>query len=44
MEGPNVSNEEMRAANPLLMLLRSLMPWVNAGQQPDYGAEEEEET
>jgi hypothetical protein len=31
--------EELRGANPLVMLLRSLLPWVNVGQQPDYGAE-----
>ena len=33
-----MAEEELRNANPLMMLLRSLLPWVNAGQQPDYGA------
>jgi hypothetical protein len=28
--------EELRGANPLVVLLRSLLPWVNVGQQPDY--------
>lgn len=37
---PAVSDEEMRTANPLLMLLQSMLPWVNAGQQPDYAAAE----
>jgi hypothetical protein len=35
-----VSEEELRGANPLVMLLRSLLPWVDAGQAPDYGADE----
>jgi hypothetical protein len=34
-----VPEAELRAANPLMMLLRSLMPWVDAGQQPDYRPE-----
>ena len=29
-----MAEEELRNANPLMMLLRSLLPWVNAGQQP----------
>ncbi|GLC35077.1 hypothetical protein PLESTM_000276900 [Pleodorina starrii] len=33
-----MTDEQLRGANPLLMLLRSLLPWVNAGQQPDYAA------
>ncbi len=33
----------MRNANPLVMLLRSLLPWVNVGQQPEYGDEEEDD-
>ena len=32
-----ISEAELRTANPLMMLLRSLLPWVNAGLQPDYG-------
>lgn len=24
-----------------MMLLRTLLPWFNAGEQPDYGAEDE---
>ncbi|GBF99710.1 hypothetical protein Rsub_12422 [Raphidocelis subcapitata] len=36
-----VGAEELAGANPLVMLLRSLLPWVDAGQQPDYGADEE---
>lgn len=36
-----VSDQELQNTNPLMMLLRSLLPWVDAGQAPDYGAEEE---
>jgi hypothetical protein len=32
-----MSEEELRQTNPVLMLLRSLLPWVNVGQQPEYG-------
>ncbi|GIL60027.1 hypothetical protein Vafri_14657 [Volvox africanus] len=34
-----MTDEQLRGANPLVMLLRSLLPWVNAGQQPDYTAD-----
>lgn len=37
---PAMTDEELRGANPLLLLLRSMLPWVNAGQQPDYAAPE----
>lgn len=36
--GPAMSADELRASNPLLMLLQSMLPWVNAGEQPDYAA------
>lgn len=39
--GGNVEN--LRDMHPLVALLRSLLPWDNEAQQPDYGAEEEEE-
>lgn len=35
---PAMSADEVRATNPLLMLLQSMLPWVNAGEQPDYAA------
>ena len=35
-----ITDEEMRGANPLLMLLRSLLPWVAAGEAPDYDADD----
>ena len=35
--------DALRDMHPLVALLRSLMPWANEGQQPDYGAEEEEQ-
>lgn len=35
---PQMSADELRATNPLLMLLQSMLPWVNAGEQPDYAA------
>lgn len=31
---------DLQADHPLLVLLRSLMPWVNPGQQPDYDRED----
>jgi hypothetical protein len=37
---PTLTEEELRAANPLLMLMQSILPWVNVGQQPDYAANE----
>uniref|UniRef100_A0A383V684 Transcription factor 25 n=1 Tax=Tetradesmus obliquus TaxID=3088 RepID=A0A383V684_TETOB len=38
--GPAMSEEQLRGTNPLLMLLQSMLPWVNAGQQPDYAADD----
>jgi hypothetical protein len=35
--------EDVAGQNPLFMLMRSLLPWVNAGEQPEYGADEEED-
>lgn len=40
---PDVGNEEIEAANPWAMLLRTFLPWVNAGQVPDYINQEEDE-
>lgn len=40
---PAVSEEELRQANPVMMMLRTLLPWVNAGQQPEYGAHDTDE-
>lgn len=28
--------QELANENPLMMMLRSLLPWVDAGQQPNY--------
>ncbi|KIZ00582.1 hypothetical protein MNEG_7378, partial [Monoraphidium neglectum] len=36
-----LSEAELQGANPLMMLLRSLLPWVDAGQAPEYGADDE---
>lgn len=36
-----VSEAELQAANPLVMLLRSLLPWVDAGEAPDYAADDD---
>lgn len=38
--GPDLTDEEMRQQNPLAALLRSLLPWANLGQAPDYEAED----
>lgn len=35
--------EDVEAANPWAMLLRTFLPWVNAGQVPDYDQQEDEE-
>ena len=34
--------EDLEAANPWAMLLRTLLPWINAGQVPDYDQQEDE--
>ncbi len=34
--GGIVSEEDLQGTNPLAMLLRSMLPWINAGQAPDY--------
>jgi hypothetical protein len=36
--GGAIPAEQLQDANPLLVLLQSLLPWVNAGQQPEYDA------
>ncbi len=41
--GQAMTDAELQNANPLMMLLRSLMPWVNVGQQPDYAADDQED-
>lgn len=33
--------ENLEAANPWAMLIRTFLPWVNAGQMPDYDEEAE---
>jgi hypothetical protein len=35
-----MTQEELREANPLMVLLQSFMPWFNAGQAPDYAADD----
>ena len=36
-----LDEEALRRMHPLQALLQTLLPWVNAGQAPDYGAQEE---
>ena len=31
-----MTDEEVQQQHPLVALLRSLLPWVDMGQQPDY--------
>ncbi|KAI3425283.1 hypothetical protein D9Q98_009050 [Chlorella vulgaris] len=38
-QGPDLNDEEMRQQNPLAVLLRSLLPWVNLGQAPEGDAD-----
>ena len=35
-----MTDEEVQQQHPLVALLRSLLPWVDMGQQPDYAAGE----
>ena len=37
---PGLPNEAIEGANPWAMLLRTFLPWVNAGQVPDYQQQE----
>ena len=39
-QGGVVDEETLRAMHPLEALLRTLLPWVNAGEDPDHGAQE----
>ena len=34
--------EDIVAANPWAMLLRTFLPWINAGQVPDYDQQQED--
>lgn len=35
--------EDVEAANPWAMLLRTILPWINAGQVPDYDQQHDDE-
>jgi hypothetical protein len=35
-----VNEETLQQMHPLQALLRTLLPWVNAGETPDYAAED----
>ena len=41
LEGPEGANNEMQGDNPWAMLLRTVLPWVNVGQAPDYSQQED---
>ena len=34
--GHQMTDEQMAATNPLMQLLRTMLPFVNEGQVPDY--------
>ena len=38
-----MTEEELQQVHPLAALLRSLLPWVNLGQAPDYAADDAEQ-
>ena len=38
-----LDEQQLQQMGPFRALLESLLPWVNAGQTPDYGAEGEHE-
>ncbi len=42
MPAVRLEQEQLQNMGPLRALLQSLLPWVNAGQVPDYEAEGEE--
>jgi hypothetical protein len=42
-QGQQGGAEALRDANPMMALLRSLMPWVADGQQPDYAADDQDD-
>lgn len=42
MPAVRLEQEQLQEMGPLRALLQSLLPWVNAGQVPDYEAEGEE--
>ncbi|KAL3147449.1 hypothetical protein ABBQ38_014508 [Trebouxia sp. C0009 RCD-2024] len=39
-----IEPEDLDAANPWAMLLRTLLPWINAGQAPDYDQQDDGES
>ena len=45
LAAPPAANEaeDLEAANPWAMLLRTFLPWINAGQVPDYDQQQDEE-
>lgn len=44
LAAPPAANEPegLEAANPWAMLLRTFLPWINAGQVPDYDQQQED--
>lgn len=38
------NNPELQGLNPWAMVLRTFMPWVNAGAAPDYTQEDAPQT
>jgi hypothetical protein len=40
--GRQLNEAELRNANPLMVLLQSLLPWVDAGQQPQYDQQQQD--
>ena len=36
-----MTDEEMAATNPLMQLLRTMLPFVNEGQVPDYEGDDQ---
>ena len=40
-QGGVVDEETLRAMHPLEALLRTLLPWVNAGEEPEHGSQDE---
>ena len=40
-QGGVIDEDTLRAMHPLAALLRTLLPWVNAGEEPEYGSEDD---
>lgn len=38
-----MEEQHLRALNPIVAMLRTFLPWTDAGVQPEYGAVEQQQ-